>query len=139
MARQRQSTTSDRLKELRERISRWRLTFPKRRPMPAPLWDEAVALARELGVHPVKAALGLNYESLKTRLDEATSHGHGAQSGAGVDFVELSGAQLLGLPVAAGPVVELSDASGGRLTMRLAAGSALDVAQLVAAFRGRQA
>ncbi len=138
MARQRQSTASDRMQQLRERISLWRLTFPKRRPMPAALWDEATALARELGVHPVKSALGLNHESLRKRLDEATSRERGAQASADGDFVELTGAQLLGLPAAPGPVVEFSDASGARLTVRLAAGSALDVAQLVAAFRGQQ-
>jgi hypothetical protein len=127
------------MQQLRGRISLWRLMFPKRRPMPAALWSEAVSLARELGVHPVKSALGLNYESLRKRLDEATSRERGAETGADGDFVELTGAQLLGLPAAAGPVVEIFDTSGARLTVRLAAGSALDVAQLVAAFRGRQA
>ena len=139
MARQRQTTTSDRTKELRERIARWRLTRAKRRPMPAALWNEAAALARELGVHPVKSALGLNYESLRRRVNEGTTCADGVRADNSGNFVELSGAQLLGLPVAVGPVVELSDASGARLTVRLSAGSALDVARLVAAFRGRQA
>jgi hypothetical protein len=139
MAQQRQATASDRLKQLHQRISRWRLTFPKRRPMPAALWDEAAALAQELGVHPVKSALGLNYESLKRRLEDGASFERSPVAEARGEFVELSGAQLLGLPLAAGPVLEFSDASGARLTVRLAAGAALDVAQLVAAFRGRQA
>ena len=55
------------------------------------------------------------------------------------EFVELSGAQLLGLPVAVGPVIELSDGNGVRLTVRFAPGSTLDIAQLVEAFRGRRA
>lgn len=139
MARQRQSTASDRTKQLRERIERWRLTRAKRRPMPSALWDEAAALARELGLHPVKSALGLNYASLRRRVNEGAACVSGARASTGGSFVELSGAQLLELPVLATPVVELSDANGTRLTVRLAAGSALDVARLVAAFRWRQA
>jgi len=126
------------MKELRERISHWRSTLPKQRPMPAPLWNEAVALAQELGVYSVKTALGLNYASLRKRLDEASSRER-AEADAGTDFVELSGAQLLGPAVTVGPVVEVSDARGGRLVVRLGAGSALDVARLVAVFRGQPA
>jgi hypothetical protein len=126
------------MKDLRERISRWRQTLPKPRPMPAALWDDAVALARELGVYAVKSALGLNYESLKKRLDEASSRDR-AQPGTSAKFFELTGAQLLAPPLTAGPVVEVSDARGGRLTVRLGAGPSLDVARLVAAFQGQPA
>jgi len=101
--------------------------------MPAHLWEEAVALARQLGVHPVKAALRLNYESLRQRLERQRLERAGAAS---ADFVELTGAQLLESPTA-GPVVEISDPGGHRLTVRLPPGAALDVARLVEAFRGR--
>ena len=70
MARQRQSIASNRLNQLRERIEHWRLTRVKRRRMPAAFWDEAATLARELGLHPVKSTLGLNYESLRRRVNE---------------------------------------------------------------------
>jgi hypothetical protein len=85
----------------------------------------------------VQRALRLNYESLRRRIEEGTFP-RGSAEAAG-EFVELSGAQLLGLPVAAGPVIELSDGNGVRLTVRLQAGSTLDMAQLVEAFRGRRA
>ena len=49
-------------------------------------------------------------------------------------FVEFSGAQLLEATV--GGVVELSDAEGARLTIKLGGAQALDVAAVVAAFRG---
>ena len=49
-------------------------------------------------------------------------------------FVEFSGAQLL--EATAGDVVELSDATGVRLTIKLGGAVALDVAAVVAAFRG---
>ena len=51
-------------------------------------------------------------------------------------FVEFSGAQLMDAPV--GTVVELTDATGVRLTIRLAAGQPLDVAAVAALFRGAQ-
>jgi hypothetical protein len=140
MAQRTRSAPAERVKQLRERIDRWRSTRVKLWPMPAQLWDEATVLARELGVHRVQRALKLNYESLRLRVEEVeegTSPSGSAEAAA--EFVELSGAQLLGLPVAAGPVIELSDGNGVRLTVRLAAGSTLDMARLVEAFRGRQA
>ncbi len=96
--------------------------------MPAHLWDEAVGLARRLGLSPVKAALGLNYESLKERLEESGDR----REAPSARFIEVSGAQLV---PAAGPVIELANADGMRLTVRLAAGSALDIAEVVRAFR----
>lgn len=138
MAQQRQATAAERVTRVREQIARWRCTRAQRSPMPAHLWEEAVSLAGQLGVHPIKAALGLNYESLKKRVASALEAKTSAAARTG-GFVELSGAQMLGLPVATGPVVEFSDASGTRLTVRLAAGSELDVARLVEAFRRRQA
>jgi hypothetical protein len=104
--------------------------------MPSRLWDEASRLARELGVHRIKCALGLNYESLKKRVGEVGAERSGAGTKA-TGFVEMSGAQLL--EPASGAVVEVSDADGGRLTVRLGTGSALDVGGLVEAFRRRRA
>ena len=89
-------------------------------------------------MNPVRSALGLNYESLKGHLEDGGVASRGASEAPMAKFVELSGAQVLGSPPA-GPVVELSDASGTRVTIRLAAGSTLEVAELVEAFRGRQA
>jgi hypothetical protein len=50
--------------------------------------------------------------------------------------VEFSGAQLMEAP--GGTVVELADATGVRLTIRLAVGQPLDVSAVVALFRGAQ-
>jgi hypothetical protein len=103
--------------------------------MPERLWDEASLLARELGVHRVKCALGLNYESLKRRVGGIAERGNAAAVRA-PGFVELSGAVL---GPASGAVVEVCDADGGRLTVQLGTGSELDVAGLVEAFRRRRA
>jgi hypothetical protein len=102
--------------------------------MPERLWSEATVLAREFGVHRIKCALGLNYESLKKRVQEGDQGRAGAQA---PGFVEWSGAELLG--PGRGAVVEVHDAEGGRLTIQIGAGSGLDVAALVEAFRWHRA
>ena len=127
----REVETRARLERLRARIRGWRLSRPKPRRMPEPLWQEAGALAARMGVSHVAAELGLGYEPLKAR----ASGGSGAVA---AGFIEVSGAQLLGeRPAAAGPVIELMDADGTRLTITLPAASHLEVAALVAALRRR--
>ena len=126
-----QSTSDAQLFRLRQRIERWRLTRPRCRGMPAQLWDEAASLARQLGVHPVKRVLGLNYESLRKRVQ--AQEAESSRTPAGGEFVELSGVQLL-RPVpagAAGPVIEIASATGLRVTVRLADGQAVDVPGLI--------
>lgn len=136
MARQGQGATAGRVERVRKQIDRWRMGRRRCSPMPERLWDEASLLAREIGVHRVKCALGLNYESLKRRVGEGgAERGRAVTKAAG--FIELSGAQLL--EPASGAVVEVSAADGGRLTVRLATGGELDVAGLVEAFRRRRA
>lgn len=135
MARQGRDAASRGVERVKKQIDRWRSRKRRRcAPMPERLWNEASLLARELGVHRVKCALGLNYESLKKRVGEVGARGGARAKAPG--FVELSGADLLG--PARGVVVEVSDADGGRLTVQLGTGSELDVAGLVEAFR-RQA
>lgn len=136
MAQRTAVSTTERVKQLHKRIEHWRSSRVKLWPMPESLWTEATALARELGVYRVSRALRLNYESLRRRVGRKGRGGGAAGTKAG-EFVELSGAQLLGLP--AGPVVELFDEGNVRLTVRLASGSALDVVRLVEVFRGRPA
>ena len=122
-----------RVERIRVRIERWRSSRAKLGPMPGPLWREAAALARELGAGPVGRALGLNHQALKRKM-EGCKRGTGGSAG----FVELDGTQVLGLAAATGPVVELSDARGVRLTVRFGAESALNLAELVKVFRGRR-
>jgi hypothetical protein len=131
MAQRRNTADEEDLARVSADIEQWRRTRAKLSPMPASLWKAAVGLARRLGVNPVKEALGLNYNALRTRL-EATNGGAVATSPA--RFVELNGAQVLGVATT-GAVVEVADAHGARLTVRLDAGTPLDVARLVEAFR----
>ena len=121
-----------RLSQLRRRIERWRCTRVKRSPMPPELWRAATELARELGVYRVARELGLGYGSLKDRVDAQGENG-AREAGA---FVELGGASLFSAaPAAARSEVELSDASGTTMVIRLAADQAVDVGALLAAFR----
>ena len=124
-----------RIHQLGEKISRYRSMRPKPRRMPEILWAEAVALARELGVYRVVSALGLNYNALRERLEQTPSPARPELQGA-VNFVELSGAQMLGPRAGPGPVVELVESDGARLSVRLPVGSVVDLPQLVAAYRG---
>ena len=114
-----------RLQELRERISRCRHGRTPRAHLPGGLWAEATSWAEKLGVDPTARALGVSYESLRRQAAGKKKTG---------GFVEFSGAQLLEATV--GGVVELSDATGARLTIKLSGAQALDVAAVVAAFRG---
>jgi hypothetical protein len=121
-----------RLKPLRRRIERWRRTRAKRSPMPPELWAAATALARDYGVYRVARELGIGYESLKDRLGAEGNNGKQDASA----FVPVDGAALFApAPVAGGGEVELSDARGRKVVIRLAADQAVDVAALLAAWR----
>lgn len=106
--------------------------------MPPELWAEAARLGQGHGVYPVARALRISFEGLKRRIAESTASAPAAPRGRSA-FVELSGAELLGGPVVAGTVVELSDAAGTRLAIHLAREVEVDVAILVAAFRRQRA
>lgn len=129
------------VKELRARIEHWRRTRERRTTMPPELWAAAVALAGRHGAYPVARGVRVNFEGLKRRIAEAAAAGRGTSIDRSSAFVELTGAQLLGATAAPsmGTVIELSDAVGTRLAIRLAPEAPIDVTGLVAAFRQRRA
>ena len=101
--------------------------------MPEGLWAAAVSLAREHGVWPIARALGVNYATLKERAAGiAPDRGRIAARHGG--FVEIDGAELIGSANAPATVVELTDAHGAKLTVRLPGADGLDVAALADAF-----
>ena len=117
-----------RLTQLRRRMERWRLRRATRSPMPAELGAAATELARELGVYRVARELRVGYGSLKDRLDAG-----GQRDGRGAcGFIEIDGPALCAAPPAS---VEVSEASGLKVAIRLAAGQAVDWAAVVAALR----
>ena len=133
MARHPRQTAESRLQQLSARVREWRITRQKISPMPAELWTEATALAHELDVNTVRVAAGIDYGALRQRVDAGRCTA-AVESADAPRFVEVDGAAVFG---AAGPVIELTDATGTRLTVRLAAGSEFDLGRLVESFRGR--
>ena len=120
-----------RLTQLRGRIDRWRCTRAKRSPMPVELWTAATDLARGLGAYRVARELGIGYGSLKDRLG-ADGESGGEEPPA---FLAVDGAALFApAPATRCGEVELSDASGRKVVIRLAAGQVVDVAAVVAAW-----
>lgn len=118
-----------RVKEVRNQITVWRRTRARRTAMPAELWAKTVALAQTWGTYPIARTLRVDYQSLARRIAEAG--GERVGNAESVGFVEMRGADLIG-GVA---LVEVSEADGARLTIRLPAGSPLDAAVLLGAFR----
>ena len=100
--------------------------------MPSELWTAATELARELGASRVARALGVGYGSLKDRVGAPSENGAREADG----FVEFDGASpFAAAPATARSEVELSDASGTRMVIRLAANQAVDAAALLVALR----
>jgi hypothetical protein len=56
------------MSSLRQRIEEWRRNRKDKRAMPAELWQEAVELARQYGVHPVSTNLTISYTTLKNKV-----------------------------------------------------------------------
>jgi hypothetical protein len=126
------------VKQLGERIERWRRTRERRTAMPAGLWSGAVALAQSEGAYAIARALRLNFEGLKRRMAEAAAGRTPVAAGSRA-FVEWSGAQIMGTSSSVGTVVEVVDAAGNRLMVRLAPDAEVDVVRLISAFQHRGA
>jgi hypothetical protein len=119
------------------RVERWRARGANRGRMPEDLWDAAVTLARTHGVYSVARALRLDYGSLKKRVERSSDSGSGDADNV-VRFVELDPRHLVPELSPSGAVVELLDAKGTKLVIRLSARESLDVPALVEAFRRRR-
>ena len=57
----------------RRQFEQWRRQHPHHKRLPQELWDKAVALARQYGINRTACLLGLNYDSLKVRLQAVTA------------------------------------------------------------------
>ena len=119
---------------VRVRVERWRERGENRWRMPEELWGDAVSLARSHGIAPIARALRLDYGSLKKRVDRHPENGRGDPDSVG-RFVEIDPRHLVPGSAPSGAVVELVDAEGTKLVVRLSDRESLDVPALVAAFR----
>lgn len=89
-----------RLERGRLRFEEWRASRQSHR-IPESLWNEAVGLAEEFGLHRTSRALRLNYEGLKSRVGRSREKRPGARrpvaGGAkGSGFVPLMSSGLFG-------------------------------------------
>ncbi len=116
---------------LRERVKKWRRIRTGPGPMPSELWAEAEAIARRRGLYATARGVGIDYGTLAKRLKSTPvqQNGQGA-----IAFVEWRGAEILAQAPGASGMVEVTDVSGRRMTVRLDDSSSIDVASLVAAF-----
>jgi hypothetical protein len=96
--------------------------------MPESLWQEAAKLALKHGVNPVKEALGLDYYSLRGRVDGAKKRGKTRSLSRRPTFVEVRPAR----EAPSGNVLEIEKPGGTKVTVRLC--SAADVAAVLESF-----
>jgi hypothetical protein len=141
------TAAGERLERLRHLIEQWRRTRRQHGPMPRELWEEAAELGRSLGVSQVARGLGLGYAALQQRVrgepevrNEAPESPAPAGRGA---FLEVPRSALRGAtqvdPLGGEVHVEVVAADGASMRLWWQAPSAREVAELVAAFRGRGA
>jgi hypothetical protein len=116
--------------ETRNLFQNWRATRKPGSAIPDELWNAAMDVARTHGVYLTSRTLPIDYGALKKRLETGGAESRPA-------FVEL--APMISTPPTPldGSVVEFVETDGSRMTVRLPAGAALDLAGLVSAFRRR--
>jgi hypothetical protein len=152
--------------ELRGRVEEWRRRREKRGPMPDELWSQAVLLAKEHGTCRIARAVGIDYVSLRGRLERSRAAATRPDESSG-GFVELpttvsacpapggagrlagcepvqtveggagSTAQFVEAGVEPTATVELTARDGARLTVRLQSCGGVDLLGLANAFWGR--
>ena len=104
--------------------------------MPEDLWAAAESAARKYGVYATAKAVDVAYGALGKRVN-GVPQGPLPEESVAVGFVEWRGAEILGQTgVPGGAVVEMSDAAGRQVTVRLNGSEGLDVVGIVAAFYG---
>jgi hypothetical protein len=110
------------------KIEQWRQRHRPRAPIPEELWREAAELACAYGINRTARALRLGYYALKKRVAAAAGSGERAP-----EFVEiLPGGMPSGRPEC---LIEVEDASGVKMRIRLQGGDLPDVAALTRVFR----
>ena len=117
-----------RLEALRRQFKQWRRTRKIRSRIPEPLWSAAVKLAEAHGIHPTAKALGVDYYSLKKRLEEKSgSHSRMLAPASGATFVEIPAAAQTGIPEC---TLELENIEGAKMRIQLKGIEAPDLAAL---------
>jgi hypothetical protein len=114
----------------RRRFDEFRRRHRPRAPVSKELWSLAVDLAREHGLKRTARALGLDYYSLKKRVDAAGDPGNKPE------FIELLPA---GFPPGPECTIELEDAAGAKMRIHLKGADLPDLADMARVFRRGEA
>ena len=115
--------------ELQRQLDQFRSTRLRRTKLPESLWQAAVDLARQHGVHSVAKPLRLDHMGLKKRLGEPSSHRRKAPRPA---FVELIAPHPATLEEC---VIEFESSRGAKMRIQWKATTPPDWASLLRAWR----
>ena len=122
------SDLSAAISRTQQKIEQWRQRHRPRAPIPEELWRQAAELACAYGINRIAKALRLDYYSLKKRAAAAARSGERAP-----EFVEILPG---GMPTARPEcTIEVEDASGVKMRIRIQGGDLPDVAALIGVFR----
>jgi hypothetical protein len=114
---------------LQRRFEDFRSRQSGRTKLPESLWQAAVELAQQYGLHPVAHPLRLDYMGLKKRLGEVPAQ---SREAAGPAFVEVVAAQPAMLE---GCVIEFESARGAKMRVHWRAATLPDWTNLLHAWR----
>lgn len=120
---------SEPIQQLKRELDQFRSTHPLRTKLPESLWQAAVELARQQGVHAVSHPLRLDYTGLKKRLGGDPSLRKKAPK---PTFVELIAPPPATLEEC---IIEFEFSRGGKMRIQWKAAAPPDWASLMRAWR----
>ncbi len=121
--------TPEPIVQLQRQLDQFRSTQPRRSKLPESLWQAAVDLARQHGVHSVAQPLRLDYMGLKKRLGEPSSHRRKAPRAAFVELITPPPATLEEC------VIEFESSRGAKMRIQWKASASPDWTSLLRAWR----
>ena len=117
------------IEPLRQQVEAWRKTRRRNEHMPESFWEPATQLAREFGLAPVQGILRIDYRGLQRRVSGVRLPT--VPKKPMTRFVELP---ALSPPRRCEHTLELQDAGGRRMTLKLSGGGLAELAPLIQAF-----
>jgi len=117
------------IQPLHQHVEAWRKTRGRNEHMPESLWEEATELAKIYGLAPVQGILRIDYRGLQRRVSGIRMPSHPKKPKA--SFVELA---PLSPARRSEHTVELEDAAGRRMTIRVCGGDLAELVSLAQAF-----
>jgi signal recognition particle subunit SEC65 len=121
-----------RLSLARRQFDQWRSRQRGRKRLPRELWSNAVALAREHGIHKTARTLGLKYDSLKKHLEAAPPGASGP-----AEFMELVPREMM--PSSIECTIEWEEGNGGKMRMHVKGARLADLVSFARGLRDSRA